>query len=84
MNWGKFQKVRMIISFININLLPIKFFFLLDLEPEVGRGEMALPTDQTGRFIHPIIDSKTGAPLLTDRFGRYNSNIVLTAFFYIV
>uniref|UniRef100_A0A915MVF1 Uncharacterized protein n=1 Tax=Meloidogyne javanica TaxID=6303 RepID=A0A915MVF1_MELJA len=42
-----------------------------DREPEVGRGEMALPTDQTGKFIHPVIDSNTGEPLLTDQFGRY-------------
>uniref|UniRef100_A0A1I8AYI8 Protein-tyrosine-phosphatase n=1 Tax=Meloidogyne hapla TaxID=6305 RepID=A0A1I8AYI8_MELHA len=42
-----------------------------DLEHEVGRGEMALPTDQTGKFIHPVIDSNTGEPLLTDQFGRY-------------
>jgi len=48
-----------------------KFFnFLSDREPEVGRGEMALPTDQTGKFIHPVIDSNTGEPLLTDQFGR--------------
>ncbi|KAL3085246.1 hypothetical protein niasHS_010315 [Heterodera schachtii] len=39
---------------------------------EIGRGEIAvLPTDPTGKFIHPLVDADSGQPLSTDQMGRY-------------
>ena len=46
-------------------------------EHEVGRGEMALPTDQTGRFIHPVLNAITGEPLPTDHLGRLASSPII-------
>lgn len=44
---------------------------MVEEEPEIGRSEMELPTDQTGKFIHPMVYADTGEPLDTDQMGRY-------------